>query len=308
MAAVSKGRIRWSLRRDDEGYRNYEVVSRVVTTDYLDGPQQVMTASGLLAIGSAYSYGNDFDPWATCYPTMDVSPVVDKEPNKQWDVTQFFSNRPLKRCQDTTIESPFMEPAKLSGSFMRRTKLITEDRNGNPILSSGLDTIQGITRDDSKPTVVIEQNVASIDLDQFDEFMNSLNDAELWGLPARCVKLSNIVWSRRLFGICNYYYTRRFEFEIDRNTWDESKILDRSFQKFDTKRHPTAANDSPLRDDPNNYVRIRDKNGEVVPDPLCMDGFGNINTDPYTSPAYIPKVEKYDEKNLLELGIPSIIT
>ena len=306
MTAVNRGRINWSSNRDEDGHRSYQLTSRVVTTSALDGPAAVMMASGLPAIGSSWSFGSDYDSWAYCWPTMEVVAVQENEPNRSWDVTQTFSTRPLTRCQDQTIDNPLLEPPKISGSFRRGSKLIEVDIYDQPIQSSSHELIVGISKDDSKPTVIIEQNLSTLDLDNMSEYIDTLNDAELWDLPVRCVKLSNIIWNRLMFGLCDFYYTRRLEFDIDKNTFDEVGIIDKGFKKFDTRR---AADTGVNRADPDNYVMIRDKNGERIAEPRYLDGTGDPLDDP-TTPVLInggDPVEKYDENNLLLLGIPSVL-
>jgi hypothetical protein len=45
--------------------------------------------------------------------------------------------------------------------------------------------------------------------------VNTVNGSILWGCPVRTVKLTNAPWSRKVYGTCNFYYTRVFEFEVD---------------------------------------------------------------------------------------------
>lgn len=304
MVAISQGRISWSVETDEQGHRNYRLRTRVRCTSYSDGPYQVLNASGLVTPGTPWSQGNDFDPWATCWPNGSCTPMYQEgEKGLEWIVEQMFSTRPLRRCQDFIIENPLLEPFQISGSFVKQSKPAEKDRNGKAILSGGKDPIVGITRPESLPTVVIVQNVASIDLDQFSEYIDTVNDSTLWGLDARCVKLDNIVWSRQLYGVCTYYYTRRFEFLINRATFDESYV-NRSFYKF---KDPSASPSDPRRKDPTNYVRITDRNGEVAADPLIVDANGDIEPDPATNPHYIGPVEILEQKNLLDLDIPSVL-
>lgn len=306
MVAIAQGRLTWQMTRDEEGHRYYDLISRVATNSVDDGPYMVMMAAGLPAVGAPWSFGGDFDPWAYCWPTMEVTPIVEDEPNKWWLVQQRFSTKPHSRCQDVQIENPLMEPPRLSGSFVKRTKLVRSDRFSLVIHSSSLEPIQGIEKDVSSPSVTVEINQATFVLADLCPIIDTLNDAELWGFDPRCVKLSNLTWSRNVYGVCGYYYTLRFDFDIKEDGWDETKVLDRGFKKFDTRRHPNVGTGDPERRNPANFVLIRDKNGEKVTEPLLLDGFGNVLTD-IDNPVYIPKVELYDETNFLEFGIPSTL-
>ncbi len=172
MAGVVKGRLGWSLARDDVGFRLYRV-SHLVESLYADGPQAAMNAVGLPMIGAPWNYGNDFDPWAFCRPTLSATTwKVKNELNKFWKVDQVFSNKPLDRCQDETIEDPLLEPQKVSGTFVKSTKeagkgyasLAAAAAGGERtklLATSSFEALRGINVDLNHPTVKIEQNVAT---------------------------------------------------------------------------------------------------------------------------------------------------
>ena len=213
--------------RDDDGHRTF-TVSRLVEAEIVPGavpgPAEVMACPGLPTMGSSYLVDNDFDLWAFCYPHLKVTPFGAKRghPVQFWEVEQKFSTKPLKRCQDTTIENPLLEPMKVSGSFQKYTKEANKSYLGRHFKSSSHETIKGAGAefDRNRPTVRIEQNVAVLDLHIFSQMIDCVNDEPLWGLAKRCIKLSQPAWSRSLWGTCNFYYTRIFDFDIDYNTFD----------------------------------------------------------------------------------------
>jgi hypothetical protein len=185
------------------------------------------------------------------------------------------------------------EPQKVSGSFLKYTKPAETDRNGDLIISSSRERITGIEMDANYPTVVIEQNVATLGLATFAAMIDKVNDAPLWGCAERCVKLDNVSWERKVYGTCGYYFTRRLEFKVNTDTWDRSDIADVGFMQY---------LGSGSREDPTNYEKIAgaDQNSNPKPYPL-RDGV--LNTD-MTDPQFIDTVELYEEDNLLTLGIP----
>lgn len=309
MSATVLGRYGWSATRDEEGHRTYQLVNLVYTSATTEGPYAAMNATGLVTPGTAWSIGTDADAYALCWPNLEARPhQVEDEPNVWWLVEQTFSTKPFKRCQDTAIESPLSEPAKISGSFVKKSKVVETDRNDDLIKSSSHELVLGITKDSSTPSVVIEYNISSLDLDDLCAIIDTVNDATLWGFDPRCVKLSNIVWSRNVYGTCSYYYTRRFEFDIDPETFDEKKVVDRGFKHFDIKRYPDATGTGDARrDDPNNFIVNRDVNGIELPEQLYLNGFGDILDDIH-NPVYLPTIELYDETNFLLYGIPSSLT
>jgi hypothetical protein len=264
-----------------------------------------MNAAGLPAIGSTWNQGNDFDSWAYCWPNMEVTPVIERERSSSWDVTQTFSTRPIMRCQDQQVSDPLQEPARISGSFLKYRRPLEYDKDGNTVRSSSHEPIVGIEVDDVRPTVVIETNMAFVNLATYDSLVNTVNDAPLWGLPARCVLLSQIAWSRQLYGLCNFYYTQRLDFLIDSTTFDFDKIIDKGFMEFDSARF--GAGTPAERKNPKNYIRIVDKKGNASAEPLHLDNNGSIEEDPATNVNYRPTVQYYAESNLFQLGIPSVI-
>lgn len=301
MTATAIGRTKWTLNEDDEGWRDYDLQYLVMTSDVDDGPAVVFFASGLPTIGTPWLFGNDDDPWAHRTPYARVSPIVTKEPNKWWTIDLKFSNRPRWRCQDEQIDDPLAEPQRLSGSFVKYVKKVQKDRNGNLILSSSHELITGLEMDANRPNVIVEQNVSSLGAPTFASMVDTLNDATLWGLAARKIKLSNVSWEKRLYGVCSYYYTRRLEFDIRFEGFDHTDVADAGYKKFDLETWPdTPAN----RADPTKYVIAKDRAGENSPVKILLDGNGDPLTDP-TSPVFLPTIELYPQSNFSLLGIPT---
>ena len=315
MSASVHGDVRiWGGSRDDEGFREFTVTHLVKTTSVADGPYIVMNASGLPAIGSVWSFGNDLDVWAFCYPYMKVDIHQPKEGDKNywWRVDQKFSTKPLTRCQTQNVEDPLSEPQKVSGNFGKFTIEAVYDRFGNLIKSSSHEQIRGrqVEFDNNKPSVVIQQNVAALGLSTFAQMIDTVNDGPMWGLPARCVKLSNAPWERKYYGACYVYYTRTFEFDIDYNTFDRTaldegtKVLrghwDRDTGSPTYREWIVDAGVSVTK--PTHFDRYKDWNGENTR--AILNGAGV----PITSAASAGEidVEYYQQSNFFTLGIPVV--
>ena len=315
-ASVIGKQITWSASRDDEGYRNYKI-THLVKSDVLDGPQVVMGASGLPTTGSAWNFDNDLDPWAFCLPALSVSIHKEKkgDKNRYWLVENTFSSKPQDRCQDETIEDPLLEPQKVSGSFVKYTEEAVKDRFGEHIQSSSHEQIRGpqVEFDANRPDVHIGQNVANLELDVFSEMVDTVNDAPLWGLGIRRIKLSNVAWERKLYGLCNFYYTRSLSFDINFDTFDRiirdegTKVLPGKW--INVKTNPTWEAEAGMdKDNPSIFVRFKDSRGEIAR--VILDGVGNpatsllqTGTGSLTDAGEID-VEYYPESNFLLLGIP----
>jgi hypothetical protein len=110
-----------------------------------------------------------------------------------------------------------LEPQGVSGSFIKRVEEATHDKYGEPLVYSSWEAIRGpqVEFPVSNPTVTIEQNVPSLQLDLCTGMMDTLNSLTLWGLPARTWSLTQFDWERKYHGLCYPYYTRRFVFEAN---------------------------------------------------------------------------------------------
>lgn len=291
-AFVKPGQTSWSGVREPDGHRTYTLKSLVVA-DKRDGPSTVLTAIGLPLPGTTWLVDDDLDLYAICTFEAKVTPRVTDEPNFHWDVEQKFTTRPQNRCFNDAVGNPLTEPMKVSGSFTKFTEEASEDLYGNPIRTSSFETIRGkeVEFDSNRPTVHIEQNVADLELPLLVEMMRgTVNDDELWGLPAGTVHLSSCNWERCYLDGCDVYYKRVFDFEIKEDGWardlvDEgTKALNGHWE--DEPEDPDDP-DGPRRgswvlDDiggnppnpsnPNHFIRFQDRNGNNAR--VILDGNG----------------------------------
>ena len=295
---LQNGQRTWELTRDEEGYRSYKIEWGVLA-DPLDGPATILNTPGLPAVGSFWNFDNDSDAWAFCTPEVKISPYQSQEPNILWTVEQTFSNRPITRCNNTTIDDPLSEPDKVSGSFVKYTKEATKQWNPDTgdfdlyLVNSSFEQIRGSAaeRDYNRPTVRIEKNISTLPLSTFSQMVDYLNDSTLWGLPARCVKLSNVSWERKIYGTCYYYYTVTYEFDIDYFTFDRI-LLDEGTRKLAPGGTPG---------NPKHYINIKDPQDEDVK--MILNGAGDVwdgTGDPGTILA-----RYYGEANFLLLDVPT---
>lgn len=321
-ALLLSGPRKWGpLTQDKEGHRTLKITYLVKTTSVNDGPRVVMDTPGLGVIGSVYAVGNDLDPWMFLMPERTISIHSEKEgdPARFWAVELNYSTRiESRRCQDEQIEDPLLEPDRISGSFIKFTKEVMRDKDGNAIRTSSHEIIRGpqVEFDDNRPTVTIEQNVASLGLETFSQMIDTLNDGPMWGLAARRVKLSNVSWSRKIYGTCNYYYTRSFEFEVNYNGWDK-EALDEGTKVLHGHWEDTGTGTSggsnwvldnidgspPDKDNPQHFDRYKDRNGENTR--VILNGQGEPLADGQ-NPVFID-IAYYSESNFFSLGIPTTL-
>lgn len=300
MTLTNLGMLEWSGGRENDMHRTYKAKFLVESDDEDDGPQSVTFCAGLPVIGSAWTYGNETDTDALCYPFLDCEAVIKREKNYRWILSYTFSTRPIKTCATTAITNPLSQPMVISGSFFNEQERVCKDVDDKAIISSSLEPIW-VNKDKTKATVSITQTVASLGLSTFAPMINTLNDATLWGMAARCIKLRNVPWRRLVWGVCTYYYERTLEFQVDPDTFDETKLLDQGHRWLDPDK--LLADPGLNRQDPNNFVRACDFRGN--PNRLVLlNNNGEKNPDPANQNFYRPTVELYSESNFLTLGVP----
>ena len=302
MTVTKAGRRSWSLNLNEDGERVYTLVVDAETDDFDDGPHTVLYEVYTLisaSVGSVWSWGNDSDPWAFLTPRATVRPRVEGEKSKLWRCTFTWSTKGRERCQDQTIEDPLMEPAKISGSFVAVSKEATVDKDGDAIKSSSHEVFRGpqIEFDDTRASVIIEQNVPLLELDIITDMVQTVNDAPMWGLANRSIKMDNFSWERKYYGVCNVYFTRRLEFSVVFDSFDRT-ILDQGTKVFDDVNFADNAGN---RADPTKYRRYTDTFGNIAN--TLLDGNGSALAVG-GNPTKIT-VQYYKESNFLELGIPS---
>jgi hypothetical protein len=326
-ASVRGTRLSWRRSGKEDGHREYTVSYLVETTDSEDGPQTALAAPGLPYPGAIWVQGNDCDPWAFCQPNPSADPWQEKEgdPHRYWKCTFIFSTKSQRRCQDIPIEDPLLEPMKISGSFTKEKWEPAFDRSGSPIRSTSMEKLRGAEFDASRATVKIEQNVAYLNLELFAPMIDTVNNAPLWGLPTRCVKLDNVVWERKVYGSCGFFYTRTFEFSAgtftnelgavmsihDRRLLDEgSRVLSGQWVKVGDCLSPvwdltSICGTAPDPTNPMHYIAYKDRSGENTTTPLSASNPGA----PADGESDVNKitVEYYPESNFLALGIPTTL-
>lgn len=327
--ADTGGMRRWSGGQDEEGYRSYVIKYRVECDSDQDGPAQAMQTPGLPTEGAMYLIAGDEDVWAYCTGAMQVEPATEGAQNKFFDVSCNFTTKSRSRlCRESRVEDPLLEPQKISGGFVREREERTTNVDGTPIQTSAKEQIHGasVEFDKSRNTVHIEQNVLALELDVLTQFNDTVNDAPLWGLPARCWKLTVGPWEVKYYGSCYKYYTRTFDFEAnvkyDPTTgsyvsgWDRT-VLDEGTKvlRGDWDRDPASLTYGQWRvasgvtgDNPGDFMKFHDWNGN--PSTVVLDGTGRpiheaTGTSTATQPGEIDVIG-YLSANFLYLGIPVV--
>lgn len=268
---------------DSEGWRTYRVRYKILA-DPGDGPANILQTPGLPTVGSPWLVNDDVDVYAWFRFDSEANPLIsgdDDGPQEYWFVDRMASNKPLppnqQRCQDEPVEDPLLEPQRIRGTFVKYVEEATHDRFGIPIKTSSHEMYRGpsVEFDKNRPQVTIEQNVADLQLGLLSSMVDCLNTAELWGLPPRRIKLSNVSWEKLYHGQCEVYYKRTLEFDIryegfDRDLLDEGTKVLYGHWDPDTATGTGAGlwvtdqigGSDPDPDNPTHFIRFKDRNGE----------------------------------------------
>lgn len=278
----------WELTTDPaSGHRDYMVRLRAATDDYDDGPYTVAAAAaGTYPIGTGWVIGNDNDPYARRLPGMRVRLFQHREGerHKHWSIEMRFSTRPVDRDHTTSVGNPLLEPPKVSGSFMGEVTEATHDKDGNLVLSSSHQRIHGpeVEKEEDHPTIVVEQNVAQLNIALLSRISKTVNSVALWGVGVEKIKLGPITWQRRYTGtsFSSVFYSWRLEFQLNWDTWrglppDEGT---RALGYWDPSTEAWVTDGDATN--PSDFKRYRDKSGEI--DHVLLNGQGTpISTEDY---------------------------
>lgn len=306
MAMTLIGPMTWGLSSNDEGQRTYKVTYKVKAT-LGTGPAAIRATPGLPLVGSYWSVMGDSDLYAFRTPLFSIAPLSqeDDEPFEYWKLEYNFSTKSGNRCQDTDINDPLAEPDRYGGSFVTATEQALKDKDGNQIKSISGHPLRGpnVEFDANRPTVWIEQNRAQLGLSTFASMIDTVNGSPMWGLNKRCIKLSNVSWERKVQGTCEYYYTRRLEFDIRYDSFDK-QVED--WSEFVLKGHWPASGgyvvDAGMSvSNPSNWVRYMDRS--MNPSVVALTSSGTPATTQES--INIIDVKKYSESNFYNLGVPS---
>lgn len=236
MALAIVGEHRWGGERDEQGYRTYTITFKLRSDTGRDGPANVLQTPGLPLPGAMWLFYDDVDVWVWCRPNARIK-AASKEGHKVivWEIEFTFSNKPLEnnKCEDQQVDDPLLEPQRISGDFERFTEEAVKDRFGKPVKTSSHEQIRGPQNewDASRAVIHVEQNVPVLQLGLLILFNDCVNDAPLWGFPARWIKLTVDPWEEVYYGQCYKYYKRAFSFQVKHGGWDRdirdsgSKVL-----------------------------------------------------------------------------------
>ncbi len=339
-ARIISGPRSWRLNTDDEGYREYTVIHLVEVSPPGLGPYAAGRAAGLPVTGVAWVFSTDIDAFAYCTPRKSVTIHEENEGHAPivYRVENTFSTKPQKRCEDTDVEDPLLQPQKVSGGTNNDKIESLYASDGKIIENSSHEPVTGkmAEKNVARGFIKIVQNVPSLQLALLSSLVNCVNDAPMWGNIAGCVKFARFSWEENYYGSCNKYYTRTLEFEIDpsgfdrkrmdkgnkvlRGHWD-NKVIPGTSTPYNAETYgkwqlDNIGGNPPDPTNPAHFIQYQDWSGNVgstILDGAGKPAFSMVRTGTGTGAVagegepgeFLDKL--CSEGNLLLLGIPTYI-
>jgi hypothetical protein len=290
MTVESRNLIDIEYQDTDDGFRSYIATVESHCDLVSDTPRDVLI--DLLLYYPPYSsFPND--PWCRARRPRSIKRRAVEKNRCVWRSVIEYTNRPLRFDQETERGNPLLVPPRISGSFVRAMKAATKDRNGDPIVNSAEEPeLPAPETDDSRDSLIVEVNTATIDLAVRSDFRDKVNLAEHWGLPARTIKLGQWAYTVEYYDPLTYYIAHRFELEINLEKWD--------YVRFDMGlRALLGVNPDGTRD----YITLMDAQDQPLREPVFLDGAGARLAD-IADPVTLTS-EISDERDFNDLPLPN---
>ena len=287
MPASSSVAIRSEQVKYDLEGREYKAVFEVqFATPALASVLAVRAA--LPPLGSAFTnILGDYDANATVTGYGKISAVGPKGERSVWHAEVFYSTRQKDNCATRQWDNPLDKPAEVSLHFNDVYKPLTEDLDGDDVVNSAGDLLEGEEYLDGKLVLRIRKNQASLNLDDIRQNLYGRNNGTFFGVAQGYWQWVGFSCEERWLGDCGTYYPCEYEFELDPDKHERTFVDMGLNEKDGTDR-----------------VAIRDKFHAPISAPVPLDGSGNKLdagdplVDTPNSPHVAPNAALYDFSNL----------
>ncbi len=200
----------------EDFHREYDLTYRVITDSESDGPDTVLASGSLPTYGQPYAYGSESNPFASCRFVGNARRDQGEKTRKAWLVDAKFSTRGSNRDPNDQPGKPLDWAWKVSGSFGTGQKYSNKDRTGRALANSANEPFEDVPPiDDQILLLTLEKNLPTLSLSQWADSRGKVNDATLWGLPARRVKLMQWSWTPQWTGAGQAYVACKWEVAIN---------------------------------------------------------------------------------------------
>lgn len=284
--------------RGEETVQGFSVVRtyQVFTTDGTDGPDVVLTASGLPAFYSGLSY----DPLARASRR---TPIKQSDSTTHWMVEVEYTRE--TGSQQDQQNPPTLRPVKRSAGVRWVEKALQQDRNGDAILTGAKSPYNPpITVQVPHIVVRFQRWESTFSSSLIDTYAGKVNSSTFGAFSAGRVLCTNIEaseeWEQDADGNLQRYWLVTYEFEASESwdTWDPFKVLDADFYFIDS-----ADDERKLIyvDSTGTYGAVDDLEDDAVPVPSPVPLSGNPATPgDVLQASELPDDAYYQEYNIYE--------
>lgn len=301
-------RLTTQMEGSKDGHRTYKSVYRVKVPNLTDGPITAYQSVGLPTAGSAYSWGGDVDLYALALPIPEVvpeHPVTGTDVRrKNYLVTVTHTTDHGRFCNSSSIELPWAQPWDVENDADEWVEEAYVDSAGDPFVNSSQEPFVGkvAERFHTRRRYTLSKNFQSLNESLVSSTEGTVNDDTVTILgtayDARTLYMRKIRWTRKVYGVCTYFYPHTFQIDVNLDTHD-FQIVDRGTREFIGSDY----SDATQRANPANYRAIKDGNKHNIEPPGVPLKDGEIATA-----AQIPQTltfEIYDEADWSSWSFPT---
>lgn len=206
---------------DGDGYKVYTSIYGVHCTDPYELADDVSFATDVPSWGDSYTWGAGGNPDAFCN-NKHVARDQKDATHLEWIITCSFTNKPSgkrERSSGNVATNPLNEPWKVGGSYTTGTRVTNIDKDGAPIVTTGLEP-KYFEVPDGYDTVSLEGTSLFMSISTRAQAINRCNSATIWGLTARQLYLAQWTYTQEWHG-STQYFRHRMEWWIKYAGWNE---------------------------------------------------------------------------------------
>lgn len=242
--AYIRGLMDWQVARSDDGHRTYTADFLIDLESLSLGPAAVLQCPGLPLPGSFWSVGSDIDVYAKWRwgGSVRKHDAPAGEPTNLYVLTMSASTKAERRDNSGNSGgsggggqgNPLDVKPSISGSSVKYQEEDPTNDEGREIKTRAGELIRGpaVEWDKSRFNISIEIKQAYLAQGPTLAILDHLNDAPLWGFPARSIKFSSYGFERLYYNDSYVYYSIRYEFEV-RTRVNEGEFLDTQYNLFE---------------------------------------------------------------------------
>lgn len=268
---------------------------QVFTTDGTDGPDVVLTASGL----PAFNAGSSIDPLARA---SRFTPIKQEDSTVHWQVEVEYARETGNQLDQQN--PPTLRPVKRSASIRWVEKALQQDKDGEPILTGAKSPFNPpITVQVPHIVARFQRWESSYSYTLIKTYAGKVNSTTFGAFAAGQVLCTNIEaseeWEQDGDGNLQRYWLVTYEFEAaeDWDKWKPLKILDADFYFLDSG--DSGARKLIYVDNTGTYGAVDDLEADAVPVPSPVP----LSNNPATPGDVLQASELPDDANYLEFDI-----